>query len=115
MYFSAAGFLVLLHSWHNKIPPRTVAVSASKYLIGIEVTVIRQSGDSMANLQVPKLVFCTPAHTASLITSSAVPTLQGQAVQGQNVELIKRSDSRQPPQRSVRCYLLEEWNDVEHV
>lgn len=90
-------------------------MSASPYLIEVEMTVIRQSGDSTANLWVPKLEFGTPAHTASLITSSAVPTLQGQAVRGQNAELKKRSDSRQPPQGSVWCYLLEEWNDVEHV
>lgn len=65
-------------------------MSASKYLIVVEMTVIRQSGDSTANLWVPKLVFCTPAHTASLITSSAVPILQGEAVRGQNAELKKK-------------------------
>lgn len=65
-------------------------MSASEYLIKVEITVIRQGGDSVANLWVPKLVFCTPTHTASLITSSAVPTPQGQAVQGQNVELKKK-------------------------
>lgn len=67
-----------------------VATSASEYLIEIEMTVIRQSGDSTANLWVPKLEFCTPAHAASLITFSAVPTPQGQTVLGQNAELQKK-------------------------
>lgn len=117
VHFRVPGFLVLLHSWAQENPTLNsseMAVFASPYLTEVEMAVIRQSGDSSVNVLVPNLVFCTPALTASLITSSAVPTPQGQAAQGQNAEL-KRSDSRQPPQGSAWCYLLEGWNDMEHV
>lgn len=53
------------------------------------MTVRKESGWVHDRPVASHLILCPPAHTASLITSSAVPTPQGQAVQGQKAELKK--------------------------